>query len=248
MATADIELVFKDVQLSFADLFTPKANKNKKTGEVESYTIESAILFDKGNPAHVEYIKEGQAAMKQAIANKWPSNPPIILPENRCFRPGEVVDPDTNEKVARYEGYANKVVLTARKRLKDGDVNPVTGKLIVPNPVQLLGPKKTEKDPVTGKARFPILTGSEGLLYSGAFVTVIVRIYAYDGTKHGNPHRVNCSLEVVKFKRHGQAFGAKPVDANSLLDDDQDDDGDDDMVSPGAAAAAKADDDDDLGL
>ncbi len=248
MASKDIELVFKDVQLSFANLFVPKANKNKKTGEVESYTIEAALLFDKGRSDHVEYIKQIQAAQKQAIANEWPSNPPIIPPENRCARPGEIVDPDTNEKIARYEGYENKIVLSARRRLKDGDVDPATGKLIVPNPVQLLGPKKTDKDPVTGKARFPILNGSEGLLYSGAYVTVIVRVYPYNGTKHGNPHRVNCSLEVVKFKKHGQAFGAKPVDANSLLDDDQDDDGDDDMVSPGAAAAATADDDDDLGL
>lgn len=61
------------------------------------------------------------------------------------------------------------------------------------------------------------LTGSEGLLYSGCYVNGIIRLWAQDN-KHGK--RVNASLEAVQFLAHGDAFGARPVDADEAFSDD----------------------------
>jgi hypothetical protein len=68
------------------------------------------------------------------------------------------------------------------------------------------------------------LTGSEGLLYSGCYVNGIVRLWAQDN-KHGK--RINASLEAVQFLTHGDAFGAKPIDADEAFDDDDASDDDD---------------------
>lgn len=61
------------------------------------------------------------------------------------------------------------------------------------------------------------LTGPEGLLYSGCYVNGIVRLWAQDN-KHGK--RVNASLEAVQFLAHGEAFGARPIDADEAFSDD----------------------------
>lgn len=60
------------------------------------------------------------------------------------------------------------------------------------------------------------LKKSDGKLYSGCFVNAIVRLWAQDN-KHGK--RLNASLEAVQFYKHGEAFGAKPVDPNAAFDD-----------------------------
>lgn len=110
------------------------------------------------------------------------------------------------------------------------------------NPVQLLGPKKD------ANGKFPRLSGSEAskLFYSGAFFDVIIRIYGYDG-KGENPDRINASLEAIKFKKHGDAFGSKPVDADSMFDEEDDDDLDDDLTGGSSSSKASADEDDMLG-
>ena len=77
---------------------------------------------------------------------------------------------------------------------------------------------------------------------------MIIRVYGYDGSKAENPDRVNASLEAIKFKRHGEAFGAKGVDADAAFDEEDDDDLDDDLVSgSGSKAFSKNEDDDMLG-
>jgi hypothetical protein len=86
------------------------------------------------------------------------------------------------------------------------------------------------------------MTGSEAKkhFYSGAYFDVIVRIYGYDGKKAGNPDRINAALEAVKFKRHGEAFGAAPVDADNLFDEEPDDD-----MDEGQTTTTKSSGDDD---
>lgn len=56
-----------------------------------------------------------------------------------------------------------------------------------------------------------------GLLYSGCYVNAIINIWAQDN-EHGK--RINASIESVQFLRRGDAFGAKPVDADEAFSDD----------------------------
>lgn len=224
MAGKDIELILKNKRLSFVDLFAPKVYRNKKTQEIESYSYEINALLDKDEDK--EDIERVRAAMKQAIANEWPSDAPTIPADNRCLRAGEIVDPDTGEKKARWDGYENKNYLSAKRKVDSPESV---------NPVQLL-------DGVKGAdGKFIRLKASDGKLYSGCYADIIVRIYAYNGTKGGNPHRVNCSLEAVKFRRHGEAFGAKAVDADSMFEENDEEDGFD---APATKSTARDDDDD----
>lgn len=59
--------------------------------------------------------------------------------------------------------------------------------------------------------------GDEGAPYAGCYVDAIVRVWAQDN-EYGK--RINCSLEGVKFRDDGEAFGAAPVDADDFDDDD----------------------------
>lgn len=53
----------------------------------------------------------------------------------------------------------------------------------------------------------------DNLIYAGCYVDTIVRIWAMDN-KWGQ--RVNASLEVVRYRRKGDAFGAAPVDVEKM--------------------------------
>lgn len=74
--------------------------------------------------------------------------------------------------------------------------------------------------------------GEMGILYSGCYVDVSIRLWAQNN-QYGK--RINASLEAVRFRKHGEAFGAAPADADSAFGDievsDDGDDLDDDMFS-----------------
>ena len=78
----------------------------------------------------------------------------------------------------------------------------------------------------TSNAKKPRVLDSDGLdvnegddeaPYAGCFVDAIVRVWAQDN-EYGK--RINCSLEGVKFRADGEAFGAAPIDADDFDDDD----------------------------
>ena len=204
MAGTDIEIVLKSTKehpvfLSFPDLFTPKEYENEGK---KSYVREANFIIGQDHP-QVEEIKAG---IRKAIEQKWPSNPPTIPVDRRPLRSGMLEDPDTGEKKARWDGYDGKLFISANRRCKGSTLEAA---LAEGNPIQLIdgvrGPDK----------KFIRLKESDGKLYAGAKVNSILRIYAYDGSKHGNPHRINASIEAVQFAGHGEAFGAKPVDVDS---------------------------------
>lgn len=78
---------------------------------------------------------------------------------------------------------------------------------------------------------------ADNVLYSGCYVDAIVRVWAQDN-KWGK--RINASLEAVRFRRDGEAFGAAPPDPDDFddLEDDEDDRG---------SRRRSRDDDDDRG-
>lgn len=78
---------------------------------------------------------------------------------------------------------------------------------------------------VVNRAKGPVAEGEPQAPYSGCYVDGVVRLWAQDN-KYGK--RVNASLEVVRFVKDGEAFGAPKVDLDSALPDLQDED--DDLV------------------
>lgn len=79
--------------------------------------------------------------------------------------------------------------------------------------------------------------GDEGAPYGGCFVDMIVRVWGQDN-KYGK--RINSSLEGVKFREDGDAFGAAPV-----TDDDFEDDDEDEAPRSKSKSKSRNDDDDD---
>lgn len=201
----------KDVRSSFMEVL--KAEEGDNDDGTKNWSLSSAWLLPKSS----KRPKAMSEAIKKAIALTWPGQDKSIPADKRCMGDGEPADPDSGEKKPKYEGYAGHYYVSSRVRLKSETAK---------NPIQLCHARKG----ADGKfPRFdPNSAEAAAHFYSGAFFDVILRVYGFNGKGRGPggksyPDRVNASIEVVKFKRHGEAFGAKKVDADSLLDEEDDD-------------------------
>ena len=78
---------------------------------------------------------------------------------------------------------------------------------------------------VLDRSKRPV-TEEDGVIYGGCYVDAVVSVYAVtDKDKGGNG--VFASLEIVRFRKDGEAFGSGAIDADDYLDDLEDDDEDD---------------------
>lgn len=230
----NIEVMLKDVRISFFHGFTPQERKDDDD-KLVGYNFSVNALLDKvKDKAQIETVRD---AMKKAKAARWGENAPRIPAERLCMRDGEPVDEETQQRVALYDGYKNCMFVSANRGVSIAEWEDQKK-----NPVRLIGPKKTAKGR-DGKPAFPDLKESDGLLYSGCYANVLIRIYGYDG-KGKNPNRINASMEAVQFVRHGEAFGSAPVDVDNVFDEVASDD--DDLM--GGSSSSSTIDDDDLGV
>lgn len=70
--------------------------------------------------------------------------------------------------------------------------------------------------------KLDVSEGDDGAPYSGCYVDAIVRVWGQNN-KYGK--RINASLEGIRFRDDGDAFGAAPLDPDEFDDDDDDDRG-----------------------
>lgn len=198
------EVILKNVRLSFADLFKPGKPQRNDDGEMVPGKFKCNLLLPK--KGHEDFdpkttdanMKKLKAVAEQVKAEKWgkPEKWPKLKADRVFLRDGDQED---------WDGYENTFYVSANNQ----------------NQPVLVDRKKDAK----GKwIELTIENGGPKLLYSGAYVNAIVRIWAQDN-QHGK--RLNASIESVQFVRHGEAFsGGKPVDPNEKFDDDFDDDED----------------------
>ena len=98
--------------------------------------------------------------------------------------------------------------------LKDGD------KLEEPAPEEeghYILSARNKKKPLVIDLDKTELVEADGRPYGGCYVDAIVRIWAQDN-EFGK--RINCSLEAVRYRDKGEAFGAAPVSADEFDDED----------------------------
>jgi hypothetical protein len=87
------------------------------------------------------------------------------------------------------------------------------------------------------------LTEEDGVIYSGCYVDAIIRVWAQDN-KYGK--RINASLEAVRFRKDGEAFGAAPPDPDEFDDlDDEDEEDEDEDEKPRRRRSRDDDEDED---
>lgn len=67
--------------------------------------------------------------------------------------------------------------------------------------------------------KLDVSEGDDGAPYSGCYVDAIVRVWGQNN-KFGK--RINASLEGIRFRDDGDAFGAAPLDPDEFDDDDDD--------------------------
>lgn len=87
----------------------------------------------------------------------------------------------------------------------------------------------SRKFPIVRRDKTPT-DEAEGVIYAGCYVDAVLRFYTVQGKDKGGSG-VFASLEAIRFRRDGEAFGAAPVDVDDVFDDlpDEEDD-DDDLV------------------
>lgn len=208
------EVRLKDVRLSFAHLFSPQpGKKDPKTGITGEPRWNAAFLISKTTPAGKAEIAKIKAAANDAKRARWgdEKNWPKLKPERLCLRDGDLEN---------YDGYEGHVYLAAGRSVKTKDGAENTPPVLV------------DRDPSTP------LTRASGKLYSGCYVNAVVRLWAQDDAEFGK--RINASLEAVQFVRHGDAFGARPVNPMEAFEDITEEEGED--IGGGGAA----DEDEDL--
>lgn len=101
-----------------------------------------------------------------------------------------------------YDGYAGHFYVSAGRPAASGP------------------PALVDRDP-----KEALTSKASGKLYGGCYVNAIVRIWAQDSKEYGK--RLNASLEAVQFLRHGDAFGAKPVNPQEAFEDVSEQEGSD---------------------
>ena len=204
------EVYLKNVRLSFAALFDKgKPITDPKTGKVSDPKYKANFLIPKAG--HSDYDDNAAANMRklkdagdQVKKAKWGDNIPKLKADRVCVRDGDEEN---------WEGYADCWYVSANNanqpvlvdRVKDAN-----GKWIELTK-ENGGPKK---------------------LYSGCYVSAIVRLWAQDDPNYGK--RINASVESVQFFKHGDAFsGGKPVDPNEKFADVEEEEAaelDDDLI------------------
>lgn len=111
-------------------------------------------------------------------------------------------DDMTNEDGEIYDGYDGMMVLVSANNRR----------------AQILDRDKTP------------LTENDDVMYAGCYVDAVVSFYAVTGKDKGG-NGVFASMEIVRFRRDGEAFGAAPLDKDEYLDElDEEETEDDDLV------------------
>ena len=85
--------------------------------------------------------------------------------------------------------------------------------------VMFVSASNAKRPRVLDADKLDVSEGDDGAPYSGCYVDAIVRVWAQDN-KFGK--RINASLEGIRFRDDGDAFGAAPLDPDEF-DDDEDD-------------------------
>lgn len=187
-----------NVRLSF-----PKLWKKEKSAEEGKPKYSLNLLIDpntSSGEANIETIERELAALaKRTWQEKGPKVLKALDRKRVPFLDGEEC---TNGEGDLYMGYEGMMVFKAA------------------NPKEF---KRLDRD----KSILTEETAAElNRLYAGCYVDAVVNIYAITDKQRGG-NGIFASIEVVRHRKDGEAFGAAPVDENDYLDDLPDDEGDD---------------------
>lgn len=184
------------VVLQSVRLSFPKLFKPEASIEGGTPKFGAAFLMDPETETGKANIKALKAAINAAAKKTWAEKAEKVMKALDSDRSGlRDGDTATNGEGDVYSGYENMMFVSASNRKRPQVLN-------------------RDKTPVTEE---------DNVIYGGCFVDAVVSVWATADKKLGG-NGVFCTLEVVRFRKDGEAFGAAPVDADDYLDDLDDDD------------------------
>lgn len=206
-------VVLKNVRLGFPKLF-----RAEKATEDSAPKYNGIFIIDpesKTGQANIEAVKAAQKYAAQGkFGDKWQNIVKGLERNRRAFRDGNT---QTNAEGDVYDGFEDAKIVVAGRSEKQG--RP-----------QLLDRHKRQ------------VAEEDGVLYAGCYVDAVVSFYAVTGKERGG-NGVFASLEVVRFRADGEAFGGGlSGDAATDLLDDLDDDMDADDGGEGVTEGGDVDD------
>jgi len=188
------------VVLEMVRLSFPKLWKPEASIEGSVPKYGAAFLMDPSSETGKRNIKKIEAAVKRAADKTWAEKADKVRKTLDSDRSGlRDGDTATNSDGDVYGGYEDMVFISASNRRRPQVLN-------------------RDKSP---------LVEEDGVLYGGCYVDAVVSVWATSDKKLGG-NGIFCTLELVRFRKDGEPFGAGPIDADDYLDDLDDDDLDDD--------------------
>lgn len=162
----------------------------------------AAFLMDPTTETGKKNIKKIEAAIKAAATKTWAEKADKVRKALDSDRSGlRDGDTATNGEGDVYSGYEDMQFISASNRKRPQVLN-------------------RDKSP---------LAEEDNVVYGGCYVDAVVSIWATADKKLGG-NGIFCTLELVRFRKDGEPFGAAPIDADDYLDDLDDDEDDDDLV------------------
>lgn len=179
------------VVLKLVRLAFPKVWKAEKATDTSEPKFSATALIDPDTAQGKENIKAIEAAIARVKKKTWQEKADKIYQNIDSKRKcyGDG-DDATNDEGDVYGGFEGMKFLKAANKRRP----------------QILNRDKSA------------LSEEDNVIYGGCYVDMVVSVYAItDKDKGGNG--VFATLELIRFRKDGEAFGAAPIDADDYLDD-----------------------------
>lgn len=187
-------------RLSFPKLWKKEASA---AGAEPKYS--SSFILDPEIKVCADSIERVEEAIKAVAKNTWKEKADKVLKslgDRTVLFDGDSLTNSEGDEIAGYPG--NMVVRAGnRKEFKR---------------------LARDKSPLTEE-----ICSKEDIMQGGQWVDAVISIYSItDKDKGGNG--IFATMEVVRYRKDGERFGAPPVDEDDYLDDLGDEDEDDDLI------------------
>jgi hypothetical protein len=190
------------VTLTGVRLSFPKVWKAEQSTPDSKPKFGASFIIDPDSDNGKAVIKKIEAAIKKIKTDTWKEKAQKIYDNIEVKRKAFVSGDDmTNGEGDVYAGYEDMMIVKASN---------------VRRP-QVLNRDKSA------------LTEEDNVIYGGCYVDAVVSFYAVTKKEQGG-NGLFATLEVVRYRKEGEAFGAAPVDADDYLDDLDDDEDSDDLI------------------
>lgn len=156
----------------------------------------ASLIIEPGSADEKANLKACDAAVAYVAKKTWADKAERIVGAiERKRKSYRDGDGETNEEGETWDGFAGTMIVVAKNNKRP----------------QILNRDKTP------------LAEEDGVVYSGCYVDAVVSFYTTSKKEQGG-NGIFSSLEIVRFRKDGDSFGAGKLNVDDYLDDVEDDD------------------------